>query len=409
MRGGAIAGIDIGTTTTTTLVARPEKSGKFRVIGVGSSPSAGMRRGSIIDAEAAAGALRRSVHDAARSSGLAIRSAVVGVGGAHLGTFATRGAIAVSRADGEITDDDVRRVVEVAEGLIPKNPNREIIHLMPREFRVDGEGGLTSPAGMVGMKLEVEALVVDGAKPALANLIKCCELVGVEIEDWAASPLAAASVLLSERQKELGVMLLDLGAGTSDYAVFEEGKALDVGSFPIGGSHISADIAIGFRTQVAAAEAIKVRHATLAADGRGGKREIIRLADFSAANHEEVLLRDLTDIVSARLTDIFELSAKALRKVGRAGLLPGGIVLAGGVADIPGIQDLARRELKLPVEVARACSPDLFAEVIPPRLAVAAGLILWQVEQSGAFGPRRRPILWGLAERLKSVLRAFVP
>ncbi len=405
---GTIVGIDIGTTTIATVVAQPEKDGKFRIIGVGSWPSAGVRKGAIVDVEAAAAALKRSVMEAARTSGAAIRSAVVGVGGTHIGTFATRGAIAVSRADGEITEDDVQRAVHAAEGLIPRNPNREIIHLIPQEFKIDGAGGMGDPVGLAGMKLEAEALVVDGSKPALGNIVKCCELVGVEIEDWVAAPLAAAEVLLSKRQKELGVMLLDLGAGTSDYAVFEEGRLLDCGSFPIGGSHITSDIAIGFRTQVAIAEQIKMRHASALPEASRGRRESISLADFTDTSKDVFLVRDLTDIVGARLTDIFELAAKALKRVGRHGLLPGGVVLAGGVADIPGIQDLCRRELKLPVEVAKAAALGGFTDVVPSRLAIPAGLIAWHVGQSRGSSGRRRH--WGgIRERLKGILRSFVP
>lgn len=404
---GVITGIDIGTTTTTTVVARPEKGGKFRILGIGTSPSAGVRRGAVVDAEAAASALRRSVHEASRASGTTVRSAVVGVGGAHLNAFSVRGAIAVSRADGEVTDDDVRRVVHAAEGLIPRNPNREVIHLIPREYTVDGEGGIRDPVGMAGMKLEVEALVVDGSKAALANLVKCCELAGMEIEDWVASTLAASEILLTAKQKELGVMLLDLGAGASDFAVFEEGALLDMGSFPIGGDRITADIAIGFRIPVAVAEAIKMRHASAVPEIVRGKRETIQLADFTTATRDEFHLSDLTNIIGARLADIFELSTKALKRVGRAGLLPGGVVLAGGVADIPGIADLARRELKLPVEVAKAASPELFQEVVPPRIAIPAGLVLWQWTRGSGPAGRRR---WGGSlDRLKAILRAFVP
>lgn len=404
---GIIAGIDIGTATTTTVVARSERGGRFRIAGVGSSPSAGVRRGAIIDPEAASRALARSVREAGRAAGTSVKSAVVAVGGAHVHAFPVRGAVVISRADGEITEDDVRRVVHAAEELIPKNPNREVVHVIPRAFRVDGQGGIADPVGMVGMKLEVEAVVVDGAKPALQYLIRTCEAAGIEIEDWAAPTLAAAEVLLTPQQRELGVMLLDLGAGTSDFAVFEEGRLVDTGSFPIGGGHITSDIAIGLRVQPAAAETVKVRYAQALPDARPAKREAIRLADFTAGGREEVLVRDLTDIVGARLSDIFELAAKALKRTGRAGLLPGGVVLSGGVTDIPGIQDLARRELKLPVEVAKASSVDLFTDVVPPRLAVPAGLIVWQLKNREAVYASRR---WGgLSDRLKRIVRSFVP
>lgn len=404
-----LVGIDIGTTNITAVVARRDRDGKVRIIGVGSSPSAGLRKGGIVAAEEAAQALRRSVLEAGRQSGITIRSAVIGVGGAHLNSFTTRGVIAVSRPDGEITENDVRRVMQAAEGFIPKNPNREIIHLIPREFKIDGQGGISDPAGMVGMKLEAEALVIDGSKPVLQNIIKCCELSGIEIEDWVASPLAAAEVLLTPKQKELGAMLLDLGAGTSDFAVFEEGRVLDVGSFPIGGSHITSDIAIGFRTSVAVAEAIKVRYAQTIGSEGGRRRDTIQLADFTGGYDAAFALRDLTDIVVARLTDIFELATKALRKIGRAGLLPGGVVLSGGVADIAGIQDLARREMKLPVEVAKAVNVEPLAEVAPPRLAIPVGLILWPGAEAVGLARSRRRRWLNWVESLKRMLRAFVP
>lgn len=407
MRGVAV-GIDIGTTSVTAVATRRERGGKIGIVGVGSAASDGIRKGSIVDVEAAAHALKLALHEVSRSSGFPVRRAYVAVGGSHLGSFVVRGAIAISRADGEITEDDVTRVVRAAEGMIPRNPNREVIHLIPREFKVDGQGGITDPIGMVGMKLEVEALVIDGSRPILQNLIKCCELAGVVIEDWASSILVASEILLTKKQRELGTILLDLGAGTSDFAVFEEGQVIDVGSFPIGGSHITSDVAIGFRAPVAAAEEIKIRYAELHPADRLGRRENIAMRDFVGGDDSVFAVRDLMDIVSARLIDIFELTTKALRRIGRAGLLPGGVVLTGGVADIQGIQNLARRELKLPVEVAKAVAVDEFGDVVPPRLAVPLGLILWQSrEMDKGFGQSRG---WGQAgEWFWRWLRSFVP
>lgn len=401
-------GIDMGTAVVTTVVAEHQRDGKVRILGVGSVPSAGMRRGAVVEADEAALALRRSLQEASRTSGVTIRSASLAIGGSHVGASATRGVIAISRADGEITEDDVGRVLAAAEGFAPHNPNREVLHLIPREFKVDGQGGIVDPVGMVGMKLEVEALVVDAAKPALQNLVRCCDAAGIEIEDWTCGVMAAAEMLLSRKQKELGAMLLDLGAGTSDFAVFEEGRVVDAGSFPIGGGHITSDIAIGFRTPVAVAEEIKVRHADLIGRERAARRETVALADFVDGDDSVFAVRDLADIVSARLTDIFELATKSLRKIGRAGLLPGGVVLTGGVSDIPGIQDLARRELRLPVEVAKAVAVEGVNEVVPPRLAVPIGLVLWQRKYGSATSRGRRQWM-GILERMKRVLRAFVP
>ncbi len=393
----------------TTVVVRREKNDKIRILGVGSSPSDGIRRGAIADVEAAAHALKVSLHEASRTSGLAVKNAYVAVNGAHINSFPVRGAIAIARADGEITEDDVQRVIRAAEGLIPKNANREVVHFIPREFKVDGQDAITDPVGMVGMKLEVEALVIDGSRPVLQSLVRCCELAGVDIEDWTSSMLAASEVLLTKKQKELGVILLDLGAGTSDFIVFEEGKVVDAGSFPIGGSHITSDIAIGFRTPVDAAEEIKIRYAQATFPERLNRRENIVIADFVHGDDSVYAVRDLVDIISARLTDVFELATKALRRVGRAGLLPGGVVLTGGVADIPGIQDLARRELKLPVEVSKATAIDELEDVIPPRLAIPVGLVLWQSRKQGITFGNRSKNLGGFVEMLKRILRSFVP
>lgn len=402
-------GVDIGTTAITTIVTERTNEGKVRVLGVGASPSVGIRRGVIVELGEAARSFRRSLLEASRASGVTIRSVVVGVGGPHLATSSLRGAVAVSRADGEITEDDVRRAVAAVEGLVPKNPNREIIHLIPRTFAIDGERGIADPVGMVGMKLEVEAFVVDGARSALQNIIKCCELAGVAVDDWVASVLAASTVLLDRQQRELGAILLDLGAGTTDYAIFEEGRVLDVGSFPIGGERITSDIAIGLRVPVAVAEAIKVRYAQAFGSERVPKRDTIQLAEFIANDPSVFAVRDLADIIAARLSDVFELAVKAMKKVGRAGLLPGGVVLAGGVSDTPGIQGLARRELRLPIEVAKAIALEELHDVVPPRFAVALGLILWHDRSGRARSPGFMRHFGALGERIKEFLRAFIP
>ena len=203
-------------------------------------------------------------------------------------------------------------------------------------------------------------------------------------------------------------MLLDLGAGTTDFAVFEEGRVIDVGSFPIGGGHITSDIAIGFRAPVAIAEEIKVRYATAFLGDRSGRRETIALADFLPGDASIYTVRDLVDIIAARLTDIFELATKALRKSGRAGLLPGGVVLTGGVAEISGIQDLGRRELKLPIELTKAVSIDALEDIVPPRLAIPIGLVLLAESNFGNLAMRGRP--WDrMVRRLLRLFESIVP
>jgi len=401
-------GIDIGTTAVTTAVVERMADGTIAVRGIGRAPSAGLRRGMIVDVDATAQSIRRSVLEASKASGATIRAAVVGIGGTHLGSFTTRGAVAVTRTDGEITEQDATRALAAAEGFISKNPNREIVHVIPREFRVDGQGGVMDPVGLVGMKLEVEALVIDGARPALQNIVKACELAGIEVRDWVANVVAASSVLLNDQQRELGAMLLDLGAGTTDFAIFEEGRLLDAGVIPIGGTHITADIAIGLRTNIAAAEQIKLRYASALPDPRATRRDTIALGDFVRGDSSVFAVRDLVDIIGARLTDVFELATKAMKRVGRAGLLPGGIVLVGGAASIPAIQELARRELRLPVETATELSIEGMPLDAPTEFAVSIGLALWE-GRGLRFAPRHANRFGSIWEGIKRVLRTFVP
>ncbi len=408
MRGISV-GVDIGTTAITTVVAKREKrDGKFRILGVGRVPVSGMRRGTIVDLEEVTRALSRSLHEAGREAKVKVRSATVGIGGSHLSSFATRGVVAVSRADGEITDEDVRRALRAAEGFIPKNPNREVIHVIPHGFRVDGEAVLRDPFGLVGMKLEVETLVIDGARAALSNLVKCFESVDVDIEDWAVSALAAAETVLSKTQKELGALFLDLGGGTTDFAIFEEGRLVDLGTFPIGGSHITSDIAIGLKTDIAVAEAVKRRYARIGAKA-APKSEPIRLSEFRADESGVTSEREVAEIVEARLSDIFELAARALKRIGRAGLLPGGVILSGGGAELLGIRELAKRELALPAEVVNAVTLDAVEGTVREPLITALALILWHASRHRlAYGGTLLP--WsGFGARAKAFLRSFLP
>lgn len=410
MRGIRVA-IDIGTTAITTVVAQRERrDGKLRIIGVGRTPVLGMRRGAIIDSDEVVKSLRKSLGEASRQAAIRIRSAVLGIGGSHISSFPIRGVVAVSRADGEVTEEDVRRVLGAAEGLIPKNPNREVLHIIPRYFRVDGQEPVLDPHGLVGMKLEVDAIVVDGAKTALQNLVKCCEAVGLDIEDWAVGVLAAAGAVMTKSQKELGVMLLDLGGGTTDFVIFEEGRLMELGAIPLGGHHITSDIAIGFRTNVAVAETVKQRLARVIPRNMA-KTETIRLAEFGSNDEASFTERELVEIVEARLADIFELAAKALKRVGRAGLLPGGILLIGGGAQIPGIRDLAKRELGLPVEAVPAIALEEIEGEIDLSLITAVGLLLWSsIGHSPYSGYGGELLAWsGLGRRLKSFFRSFLP
>lgn len=408
-----VTAVDVGTAAVQTVVAErvPDRA-SLQILGIGSAPSAGVRRGAVIDVEDAAAAIRQSVDQASRTAGVPVRSAWVGVDGTYVTSTSVRGVVAVSRADQEISPEDVRRVLAAAEAFIPKNHNKEVLHIIPREFKVDHEQGVRDPVGMHGVRLEAEALVIEGASLYLKSLFKAVEQAGLRVEDYVFSPLAAAETALTKRQKELGAMLLDIGGGSSSFIVFEEGVPVHAGTIPIGGNHITGDVAIGFRTHMDVAEHIKLVYGTcIAADLP--KRDGIRLAEFIPGHDEVLSRRTLAEIVEARLQDLFELLQKELRRINRARLLPGGVVLIGGSSLTPGILGLTRRELGLPVEqgMPQGFSPDM-DEADASAMAAALGIALWAAGRrtdAGSGGWTRHVRFVGWQAWLMRWLRSLLP
>lgn len=398
-----ITGLDVGTSTITTIVGKKEKDGTLSIIGVAVEPSEGIRKGVVVDVEDATRAIRQSILEASRAAGMRIRSAIVSVGGAYVHTSSSRGVVAVSRADGEISEEDVRRVFAAAETFIPKNLNREILHIIPREFRVDAEVGIRDPLGMNGVRLEVDTLVLEAQTHLLKTLLRCVETAGIRREGIVFSPVAAADAVLTKKQKELGVVLVDIGGGTGDFVVYEEGRMIHAGSIPIGGSRVTHDIAIGFQTTVDVAEKIKRAHG-VAVPELVPKKEVVYLSEFVDNDQSFFPKKDLAEIIKARLTDLFELLNRELKKINRSQLLPAGVVLIGGGARIPGIEEIAKREMHLPVTIGvpRDFLNMPFDEASSVQLASALGLLKWETEDSR--DPGSDPVAW-----LKKTLKLFIP
>ncbi len=372
-----LAALDVGTSTVQTIIARRERGEQlFRIAGVGVAPSTGVRRGVIVDLADAMSSIRQSVEEARHAAGVPIRSVWVALGGVHATIASSRGVVAVSRADQEISFEDVRRAIAAAETFIPRNPNREVLHMIPREFRVDQEGGIRDPVGMHGVRLETDTLVIQCGTSFLKNLFKCIEGVGLRVEDYVFAPLAAAEAVLTKRQKELGVMLLDIGGGTASFIVFEEGMPMHAGVIPIGGHHITNDVAIGFKTHVDAAEEIKRTYGSCLPE-MFAKRDQIQLAEFIPDHMGAYSRRELAEIIRARLSDVFELVGKELKRIGRNRLLPAGVVVIGGSSMIPGLVELAREELGLPVERGIPRVFDAVDDKTVPSFAVALGTLQW--------------------------------
>lgn len=371
-----IVGLDVGTTTTRVVVAvvSAEKE-KPSVVGIGSVSSSGIQKGVVTDVEETIQSVSRALDTAEQMAGVPIEHAAVSIGGAHVSSLNSRGVIAVSRADGEISEDDISRVVNAAQAIsIPSN--REILHVIPQQFVVDGQDGITDPLGMTGVRLEVDAHIIEGSAPFIKNLTKCVYQAGVSVEDLVYSPLAAAKAVLSKRQRELGVVLVDLGGGTTNIAVFEENRLLQTATLPIGSMHITNDIAIGLRSSIDVAERIKIDLGTALPD-EVKKTQIINLRHIDEQEEEtEIPRRHVAEIIEARLSEIFSLVNKQLKFVERSGLLPAGVVLTGGGAKMHGVVELAKKELRLPAQLGFPQTlPGIVDDINDPAWATVVGLI----------------------------------
>lgn len=410
-RGTQYIGIDVGSSAVRIIVAQIEAGqDKPTILGVGTAPMAGMQKGVITDVEEATTAVSRALDMAERISGVPIERAYVSVNGSHISSQNSRGVIAVSRADGEITSDDVARVINAAQAISLPN-NREILHVLPQNFIVDGQEYIHDPVGMTGVRLEVETHIIEGSAPFIKNLTKAVNQAGVHIEDFVFSPLAAAAAILEKRQKELGVALVDLGAGTTSLVVYEENRLLHTAVLPLGSSHITNDIAIGLRTSIDVAEAIKVEHGTVLPETVKNNETI--MIEAEGTEQESVSRKEVANIISARLEELLQFVDRELKRINRSGLLPAGVLLTGGGAHLNGVVELAKKKLRLPVRVGRSQGlPGISEQTEDPTYAVCLGLVAWAMEQERRPSGRvslALPDIGNTVHKVKDWFRTFLP
>ena len=414
MPARTVVGIDVGTTKVVTLVGEQGPDGQINILGVGLTPSKGIKKGIVVNVEEAVTSIVASVEKAERLSGYRIGSAYVGVAGGHIQAINSRGVVAIPRADREITAADLARALDAARAIaIPTQ--REIIHVIPRSYIVDGQEGIRDPIGLSGFRLEVEAHIVTGAVTAIQNLIKCVQRAGVEIDDLVLQPLASSEAVLSEAEKEMGVILVDCGGGTTDVAIFIDGSIWHTVVLPVGGNHISNDIAIVLRTPFDVAEYLKIRHGQsrpASDDGRNPEDDQIEVESFSGGRRRQVSRTLLHQVIEARVEEIFQMLRAEVRRVGYEGLLPAGVVLTGGTALLPGIEDVAREVLNLPVRIGIPTHLGGLADTIDsPAYATGVGLLRWGLKR-GTTPPFLVPQEQGwsrIYNRFKSWLREFLP
>jgi len=364
-----ICGLDIGTSHVRAIVGEVNIDNSLSIIGVGTSPSEGLKKGVIVDLDKTVEAITHAMDEAERMVGTAIPSAFLGIVGSQVGLINNRGVVAVAGADKEITEEDVERVLQAAK-VIALPPDREIIDVIPREFIVDGYDGIRDPVGMVGVRLEVDAMIITGMITSLRNLYRCVERAGIAIEGTVLNSLANAEVALTRDEKELGVVMLDIGGGTTEIAVFQQGHLKNIAVLPVGGDHITNDIAVGLRTTLVTAEKIKLEHGAASIKAIG-EQATIELPQISGKEARKVPAQDLVLIIEARLAEILHMAHEELLHLGYQEPLPAGVVLTGGVSLMPGIAELAEQIFQT---TARVAQPG-YVGVKSPIYSTAVGII----------------------------------
>ncbi len=375
-RDSVVVGLDIGSNKIRTVIANVDERDILpNVVGAGVSPSAGLRKGAIVDVNETISAITASLEDAERMSGDPIHHAVVAVSGVHLASLNSKGVIAVPHG-GEISAADVERVLEAAQA-VNIQANRQILRVIPQNYTVDDQTGIRNPLGMKGVRLEVEAHIITGLTPALKNLENAVHQSGVDVDDFIPASLAAAEAVLSKRQKELGVVAVDIGASSTGISVFEEGVVIGTFVLPVGGDSVTNDVAIGLRTSIDAAEKLKIEYGTCK-PADVSERETVDLAAISKADSQVVDRRQLAEIIYARYHEILSMVNEKLAELDRDGQLPAGAVITGGGAKIPELIELARETLSLPVQIGFPAEVDGVVDKIDdPSYATAIGLILF--------------------------------
>jgi cell division protein FtsA len=411
-----LLGIDIGSSHVRAVIAQ-EVPGEeaLRVLGAVSLPSEGMRRGSVVDPDAVAATVTRAIEHAERMAGVSTRSVGFSVSGTDIFCQKAQGVIAVGRSDGEVTDGDVERAIEEVESRVMLPANREVLHVIPTNYRLDDQTNIKDPVGMRGVRLEAEAFVIGTSMRQMKGLSRIADAVGLTPTLYAVEPILSAEAALSPKQKELGVVLVDIGGSVTSVIVFEEGELLHMATLPVGAGHVTNDIAIGLRTSIDTAEEVKMRYGT-ALPSEVGKRDEIDLSELDSHEAESVSRHHVAEIVEARTEEIFRLVDEELKKISRDGMLPAGAVLVGGGSLLPGITDVAKRILRLPSHLG-APKPQggIVDRVDGPDFASTVGLLLLLRDRAGRgfpgiSGAMKMPD-WaeGAGKKAKEWFRKFLP
>jgi cell division protein FtsA len=371
-----IVGLDIGTHTICCIVAEMREGGSVEVVGYGSAPSRGLRKDSVVHPEATVEAIKTAVEEAELMAGVAVDRAVVGIAGAHIRSFNSRGVIHVTGKDGSVSRDDLRRVMDAARAVsIPSD--REVLHVLPQEFVLDEHGGIAQPVGMNGSKLEANVHIVTASTTAIQNLINCVNQAGIEVRDTVLEQLAIAESVLSRDERELGVALIDVGGGTTDLAVFERGALWHTAVLPVGGDHFTNDLAVGLRTPIPDAERLKIKFGSALSTLVDGD-EAIEVPSVGGRRPRLLSRQVMAEILQPRAEEVFALIRAEIARAGFERLLNAGVVLSGGGSLLPGMVEVAESVFGLPVRTGSLSGvPNIDDPGAASPYATALGLALF--------------------------------
>ena len=382
-------GLDIGTTKICCVVGEIREDAPVHVVGLGDAPSRGLRKGVVVNLEATVNALKSAVEEAELMAGVNVESATIGIAGGHIRSFNSRGVVSVTGRDRSVSHDDVQRVMDAARAVsIPED--REVLNVLPQEFVLDDQGGISSPVGLVGSRLEANVHIVTGGTTSIQNLVTCVNRAGVEVRDTVLEQLAVASSVLSTDEKELGVALIDIGGGTTDLAIFEKGSIWHTAVLPVAGDHFTNDMAVGLRAPVPDAERLKKKYGC-ALSSMVQENDAVEVPAVGGRKPRLLSLQVMAEILQPRAEEIFSLIRDEITRAGFEKALNAGIVLSGGGSLLPGMTEVAEEIFDMPVRLGQPGGAEgLMQPASGPQHATAIGLALYGAEHKRP--PRRMPL-----------------
>jgi len=399
MKKRIISAIDVGTTKICTAIAEVNETGNTQVVGVGIAPSKGLHKGLVVNIDDAKEAIRESVRKAEQACNYKVESAYVGVTGRHVNSVNNRGVVSITRNDRLVRSEDLKRVLSSAQSF--KVPNdRKMLHVIPRNYSVDGQTGVKNPVGMYGFRLDVETHVITAAATSVQNLVKCIRGIGVDVEDLILEPLASSEAVLTSDEKQVGVILADIGGGTTDVCVFKDGSIWHTAILPVAGYQLTRDVAIGLGLPFDVAEEMKKRYGSVMPvyDSKADSQSPI------SEDGHGVSYQDLCEIIRARVDEIVRLILLEMPRSEYETIVPAGLVLTGGSSNLSGIETLGRDILKLPVRVGVPSNVYGITDALrDPAYATSVGLLLWGAKNQG----KRRWNGGGFFGRVKTLFSQF--